>query len=248
MPFRIVNILSAILALAITLLVVSGQISWQFIFIVPGLWFLVVGFGSAFPCFNFYFKSICSLNTNKKQLVLSFDDGPGSSTTQILEILDKYSVKAYFFIVGVKAEKNPELVKTIIQKGHKIGNHSYSHSWFWAFYSSKKILHEIKNTNQIISALTGQPVKFFRPPFGVTNHNIGKAIKAEGQRSIGWSIRGLDGVKAASETIANRIIKSLKPGAIILLHDSNPNTAAALDLIIQEALKKSYSFTTDITE
>jgi peptidoglycan/xylan/chitin deacetylase (PgdA/CDA1 family) len=94
---------------------------------------------------------------------------------------------------------------------------------------------ELVKTIQLIESTTGQKSLLFRPPFGVTNPRIAKAVKQLKLLTIGWSIRSYDTVSKNEEAIANRILRKLKPGAIVLLHDNLPNTASTLDKVLAGA-------------
>ncbi len=165
---------------------------------------------------------------NKARIQLSFDDGPHPTITpQILRILKKYNQKALFFCIGKNIEKYPETAKQIVQEGHKIGNHSYSHAYTFDFFSVKKVQKELQKTNEIIEKITGTECTVFRPPYGVTNPNIAKAVKNLNMQAVGWSIRSLDTL-GDKESIKNRI-KKAKPGDIILFHDTKENTPEILE-------------------
>ena len=182
---------------------------------------------------NYFSKNICKSNTYKEKITaLTFDDGPHEKTIEILDVLLKYNAKATFFCIGKQIEKYPEIVKRIIAEGHAVGNHSYSHSNWNGFFSSKKIVSEIEQTNQLIAQYINRKTQLYRPPFGVTNPNIAKAISQTNQVAIGWNIRSLDTVIKNEDAILNRIKKRLKPGSIILLHDTSTKTVSVLEQLL----------------
>ena len=182
---------------------------------------------------NYFSKNICKSSTCKeKEIALTFDDGPHEKTIEVLDVLLKYNAKATFFCIGKQIEKYPKILERIIAEGHTVGNHSYSHSNWNGFFSSKKIVSEIEQTNQLIAQYINRKTQLYRPPFGVTNPNIAKAISKTNQLVIGWTIRSLDTVIKNEDVILNRIKKRLKAGSIILLHDTSSKTVSVLEQLL----------------
>ena len=197
---------------------------------------------------NYFSRNISKSNTCKdKVIALTFDDGPHEKTIEILDLLSKYNAKATFFCIGKQIEKYPKTVERIIAEGHNIGNHSYSHSNWNGFFSTKKIVSEIEQTNKLITQLVNVKTRFYRPPFGVTNPNIAKAISKTKQISIGWNIRSLDTVIKSENLILERIKTRVKPGSIILLHDTSSKTVSVLEQLLLFLQDEGYK-TKTITE
>jgi len=172
---------------------------------------------------------------------LTFDDGPDKIITPlVLDILKEYDIKATFFLIGKKAEKHPYLVKQIVEEGHIIANHTYSHSGFFPLSNKKRVKEEIKDCNVVIKNAIGRKSKLFRPPFGVTNPIIAKVVKEKELKAIGWSIRSLDTMNKSRESINKKVISKLHPGAIILLHDSCRDADVLLKQLILSILEKGY--------
>jgi peptidoglycan/xylan/chitin deacetylase (PgdA/CDA1 family) len=191
-----------------------------------------------------YVKTISRIKTQEKQLAITFDDGPHAEITpQILDILKKYNIKATFFCKGKNIENQPDLVRRIISEGHGIGNHTMRHSAWFPFYPAVKMKKEIDDCQALIDAF--QPAgaaHLFRPPFGVTNPNLRKALKGSDYSVIGWNIRSLDTTKISSEILFKRIIRQIKSGSIILFHDTKPETPNILERVINFAHKKGFNF------
>jgi peptidoglycan/xylan/chitin deacetylase (PgdA/CDA1 family) len=191
-----------------------------------------------------YVKTIFRLKTQEKLLALTFDDGPHAEITpQILDILKKYDIQAMFFCKGKNIEYQPNLVRRMISEGHRIGNHTMNHSPWFPFYPAAKMKKEIDDCQVLIDSF--QPagtVRLFRPPFGVTNPNLRKALKGSGYQVIGWNIRSFDTANIRSEMLFNRIIRQLKPGSIILFHDTTPKTPDILERVINFAVENGYNF------
>ena len=194
---------------------------------------------------NYFSKNICQANHCKEKVIaLTFDDGPHEKTIDVLDLLLKYNAKATFFCIGKQIEKYPEIVKRIIAEGHNIGNHSYSHSNWNGFFSAEKIASEIEQTNTLITQLVNVKTRFYRPPFGVTNPNIAKAISKTNQMAIGWNIRSLDTVIKNENFILERIKKRVQPGSIILLHDTSAKTVSVLEQLLLFLQSESYKTVT----
>ena len=148
--------------------------------------------GSYFIRLGFFLKSICSGPAKEKCIAISFDDGPaGENTDRILDILKDYQVQAAFFCIGKNISGREEQLNRMIQEGHIIGNHSFSHHRFFDLFSAEKMLGELNEMSQSCRSITGYSPRFFRPPYGVTNPNLRKAVTQGGFISIGWSIRSL---------------------------------------------------------
>lgn len=182
---------------------------------------------------NFFVKSYNSRpDINEKVIALSFDDGPTEETLKILDVLDRYRVKAGFFCIGKSIEENPEIFKEIINRGHMVGNHTYSHTRKMGFLSSKTIKNEIDKCNAVVEKLTGMKLLLFRPPFGIINPKTQKALKMTGHKVIGWSVRSYDAILNSEDYVLKRITRNLKTGDVILLHDNNPQTVSILEQLL----------------
>lgn len=200
--------------------------------IASALYLTALFFGSYLIQLNFHTKSINRGNKNTKKISITFDDGPNPNiTSKLIETLEKHHIKATFFLIGEKIEQNPEIVKLIFEKGHTIGNHSFTHSNLFDLKTSKKMFYEIEKTNEIIFKILGLKIKLFRPPFGITNPMLAKALKNSKMQSIGWSLRSLDTIRTVEKTIKN-IKSKLKNGDIILFHDNNPKIIEIIDELI----------------
>ncbi|PID87908.1 MAG: hypothetical protein CSB06_03180 [Bacteroidia bacterium] len=182
---------------------------------------------SANLCSQFYLSAQCR-DKKKEGILLTFDDGPHPEITPtVLKILEKYDQKAIFFCIGKNIEKYPEILRKIKQGGHQIGNHSYTHSHFFALFRTRKVIRELQKTNALIQEITGEENKLFRPPHGVTNPNIGRAVNALKMRVIGWSIRTFDTSSSPPKILKK--MKKAQAGDIILLHDTQSNTPSILE-------------------
>jgi peptidoglycan-N-acetylglucosamine deacetylase len=192
---------------------------------------------------------VYSIQTHKKVVALTFDDGPHPIYTyQLLDILNKYHVKATFFMVGASMKKYPLIVKQVVAKGHSIGNHTYTHPFNMAACSKAQINKELTNCQATIKKLVGQRSFIFRPPRGLFNKKVVEIARKNGYLMVLWSICGDSRRAKSPELMARMVTKSIHNGDIILLHDgtfdSRWKDVEATQLIIEALLKKGYQFVT----
>ena len=228
---------------AATALAVLGFIFWEtdFVYYVLGgiavLYLAAVAYGSLNIQSNYFLTSINK--SKKKSISLTFDDGPDPDITpKILDILSEKGVRATFFVIGKKAETQPDLIRRIISEGHIIGNHSYSHSYFLGFFSNSRLRGDIEKANQIIVDIIEKKTLYFRPPFGVTNPRYRRVLKELGMTSIGWSLRSLDTRAKTKYQLIDRVLTNVKKKDIVLLHDNQQVTLDALEDIIEHFKQK----------
>jgi len=197
--------------------------------------------GTYFIQWGFFLKSICSGPRTEKSIALSFDDGPaGEKTDRILDLLKEHQVQAAFFCIGKNITGREAQLKRITEEGHIIGNHSFSHHPLFDLRSPGRMLDDIKKMSVSCKEITGLEPLFFRPPYGVTNPNLKAALYRGGFISIGWSIRSYDTVIHDENRLLKRIISSLKPGAILLLHDTQETTIQILPRLLKSIQEKGY--------
>jgi peptidoglycan-N-acetylglucosamine deacetylase len=214
------------------LALLSGHI--LFIITVVIVFVIIIGIGSYRIQSNFFLPSLSKAETDKKNIILSFDDGPSPAITPlILDILRDFNCKAIFFCIGKNIPGNEHILKRMILEGHIVANHSFSHSYWFDFFSSKRVMTELRNTNEEIFRATGLRSKLFRPPYGVTNPMIAKALKDLHLSSIGWNKRSLDTVIYDNQIVLERISKNTAPGDIILLHDSVSRSTEILKVFLK---------------
>ncbi|WP_235819687.1 polysaccharide deacetylase family protein [Flavobacterium davisii] len=192
---------------------------------------------------NYFLPAFSSFKTNENAIALTFDDGPTEFTPLVLDLLAKYDAKATFFCIGKQIALYPEIAKRIVDEGHQIANHTYSHSNQMGFLSKKRLLDEFEQTDVLLEKITGGSNRYFRPPFGVTNPHIAKAVKEKNYKVIGWNIRSLDTV-IEEEKIYNRIIDKIDKGGIVLLHDTSQKTVAVLERLLIILKEKKYKSVT----
>lgn len=240
-PFRYVSILFVVAMLLLDVAYFNSNISWMWLLVLPVVYVHLLVLGAIYIQWNFYLFSF-NRGKNKQQIALSFDDGPAAETAAILDILKKEQVPAAFFTIGKNAAAHPELVRRWDAEGHLIGNHSYNHGFNFDWQSSRKMQQEITDTNAVVARLTGKKPRLFRPPYGVTNPNLARAVKHTGMDSIGWNVRSFDTKAKDPQQLLARILGKLQGGDIILLHDSMGITKEILTDLIAQARKKGFTF------
>ena len=189
-------------------------------------------------------KSVTPDLEKGKFIALTFDDGPTAVTWQILDELAKYDARATFFVLGHRLVDYPETIMRIINEGHQIGNHSYSHKQLNAI-SAKELHNELDKANDAIFKATGVTPTILRPPFGAFNKKVVEAAKARGMAIIHWSIDPVDWTETASAAkVSQRIIKNAKEGDIILMHDLYPQSGQAAAIVLKELTERGFTFVT----
>ena len=158
----------------------------------------------------------------RKEVAITIDDGPNPKITpQVLDILDQYQAKATFFCIGQKAEQHPELCQEIVRRGHEIGNHTYTHHWFFSLFGPKRMQQEIQCAQHTIAQASGQTPVFFRPTAGLRNPELEWVLSRCGMHLSNWSVRGFDTRISDPKQILQRLTQKLQAGDIFLLHDNN---------------------------
>ncbi|WP_020615810.1 polysaccharide deacetylase family protein [Paenibacillus daejeonensis] len=187
----------------------------------------------------------------EREIALTFDDGPDPIyTPKLLDLLARYDAKATFFVVGANAERHPEILRRMIDEGHIIGIHNYVHKTNW-FMRPATVKRQIHQTSEVIRKATGTRSFYYRPPWGIVNlfdfSNLGHL------QIILWSAMFNDWRKRVGvKRLTKRMMKKLRPGEVLLLHDCGTTFGAdhdapahmleALEHYLQEGAKRGYRF------
>lgn len=172
-------------------------------------------------------------------LALTFDDGPDIYTKALLDGLRERDVKASFFVLGKKAEKNKALIEQMKADGHLIGNHTYSHIDFLKSGKSK-IRDELDKTDEIIEEITGEKTVFYRPPYG---HYLGATLNCvDNKIAVLWSRDPADWKYKDEDYVYHYILDHARDGAIFLLHDTKKTTVNAVLKAVDVLVEKGYMF------
>lgn len=178
--------------------------------------------------------------TGSESLWLTIDDGPDPKDTPLLlDLLDEYEAKATFFVIGEKAEQYPDLIKQIHERGHELGNHTYTHPQF-SFWRAGPWLTQ-KEIEQCQKAISPKPI-CFRAPVGHANFFVSPVVRTLGMKLIGWTSRGYDTASNSSQKSIGHLLKTMKPGAIVLIHEATPIAKEVTRSVLQYAQKNKWSW------
>lgn len=176
-----------------------------------------------------------------KKIALTFDDGPNpKSTKAILATLKKHHARATFFMLGSRVEQYPALVDQVVQEGHEIGNHSWSHRDFTKL-SKQEVQDEISRTALAVETAAGASPITVRPPYGATNDLVNEVI---GAKPMLWTIDTVDWKSHNPKAICGIVEKEAKDGSIVLMHDIHETTAQSLDKMVSSLQKQGYELVT----
>lgn len=229
---------------AILMVAAVATARWWLLYSTVAGFLIAMGLGVAIPQLRFFGPYICRGDSVRRQVALTFDDGPDPrSTPALLEVLREHEVEAAFFAIGKKVEAEPKLANDILRGRHLLENHSYRHSGTTNLYLGARLTAEVIRAQQVIERHTGTTPRFFRPPHGLSNPFIFRVAKALGLKVIGWDIRGLDTRITDPAKVVRRIERGLRPGAIILLHDGDipfERLVATVKLLLARLRERGY--------
>jgi peptidoglycan/xylan/chitin deacetylase (PgdA/CDA1 family) len=229
--------LVALKAVAVTLAWFGHWGAAAVVFFGPDLWVLyhllvpsAQGLCRTFTCFQ----------TDRPEIWLTIDDGPDpDDTPRVLDLLDRHQARATFFLIGRRARLHPELVGEIIRRGHEIAHHTHTHpaGTFWCA-SPARLGAELDEASRVLAPF-GPPLRWFRPPVGIKHFLLSRALALRGLQCVTWTVRSGDCLSRRPETVRGNVLRQLRPGAIVLMHEG-PSVPAALRLtaltLVLEAL------------
>lgn len=188
-------------------------------------------------------QKVLGVTNGSKVVYLTFDDGPNSIYhPMILDILKAYNIKATFFLVGQNASRDSDIAKRTYVEGHKIGNHSLTHT-FLPNLASSGILKELKTTDDILKPFNNnQEVLFFRPPYGGVNLYVKQAVENLHLKMFLWDLDPRDWSEPETQELVNRVVNNAYPGADILMHSNHLATVKALPKMIEALRNQGYTF------
>jgi len=195
-------------------------------------------------------KIVSKSNRSAEQIALiTIDDGPKAHTTPIfLDLLDEFNAKALFFINGYLAEPLPWVVRQILERGHKVGNHSWSHARFNEI-SPEEIEYEILSLDSWLQTEIKYQTNYFRAPYGANTPESYSVLEQYNLQNVGWSVNSYDWqypdreetIEQDAKEIAERTLHSMQNGNIILMHD-RAVSAKALRIVLKELTSQGYRF------
>jgi peptidoglycan/xylan/chitin deacetylase (PgdA/CDA1 family)/GT2 family glycosyltransferase len=185
--------------------------------------------------------------TGEKILALTFDDGPSDLTPDVVRVLSRYAVPATFFVLGEKAALMPEIVRSVADAGHRVGIHGWTHTALTEL-DPGVLDSDLSRTSELLQQLTGTECRNIRPPYGRYDGELVSALADRQLVTWLWTAEAGDwSVDTSADQIAEKVLRSLTPGGIVLLHDGGRNclaTVRALPRIIEGALARGFRFVT----
>jgi len=216
-------------------------IPWYTYAILIAAYSLLLFYGCYYVGSNYFIPIVCALKTEKKVIAISFDDGPDTENSpRILQMLRDYNAEAAFFYIGSKISGNEAILTQTYNDGHVIGNHTFSHHFWFDLFSFKKMSADVQMMDEAMNNVISKRPKLFRPPYGVTNPNVKKTIESGNYIPVGWSVRSMDTVIKDEKKLLNKLIGKVKPGAIFLFHDTSRITVAILPEFLKYVQSNGY--------
>ena len=242
--FHTLTILVVLTALGAGLSLAS-PIRWFVLGLLVTAYLVIFILGVSVLKLNFFVKATCRGDSTAKRVALTFDDGPDPvATRNLLEVLRHHQIKVAFFPIGTKSRDYPEIIKQIDQEGHILGNHSFRHAWWTNFLISGALDREMRMAQEAIEAVVGKVPAYFRPPMGLTNPHLRRALKKNGLSVVGWDVRPFD-TTASTEKVIKRVLKKIRNGSIIVLHDTGRIPADLVrltDELVTKIKERKYTF------
>jgi peptidoglycan-N-acetylglucosamine deacetylase len=236
-----------ILIIYFTAVAVWCMLMWPHVILVVtgiavsiALYSVILAIGAFRIQMNYYLHSFKGVKTDKKVIALTFDDGPNKYTGSILKVLRRHRLHATFFLIGKNVEKDAKTARTIAKDGHEIGNHTWSHSAWFDFFTGRKMELDIIRADESIKKATGKTPKYFRPPYGVTNPILARVMRRFSFTIVGWRFRTMDTVIKDPDEVCERILKNVRNGDIIVFHDYNRNAPVIAEKVIRWFQKNGF--------
>jgi peptidoglycan-N-acetylglucosamine deacetylase len=204
------------------------------------------------PAGQWYGRTFTGLSRGSKQLALTYDDGPNDPyTQQLLDVLAKHEVKATFFLMGRYVRQRPDIVRDVVQAGHVIGNHTFTHPNL-IYKSGARVREELLQCRQAIVDAVGEPSSLFRPPFGKRRPVTLRVVREFGLVPVMWNITGYDWRAPSVEYIEKKVMPNVHGGNVILLHDGShrafgydrSRSVIVTDRLIAKYKAEGYEFVT----
>jgi peptidoglycan-N-acetylglucosamine deacetylase len=208
------------------------------------------GYQSMAPTGQWYGRTFIGLKRGSKQLALTYDDGPNDPhTLRLLEILAKHDVKATFFMIGRSVRMRPDIVREVVQAGHAIGNHTFTHPLL-IFESAPQIRGQLEECEKALADATGDHARIFRPPFGGRRPAVLRIAREMALETVMWNITGFDWNADSAEAVERKVSRRVAGGDVILLHDGGhlgmgtdrSRTVVATDRLVARYKAEGYEF------
>lgn len=239
--------LGSVLAGVVLAIAVFPQHPWIAVVLFLAPQALIV-YGTLRPTSQLLGEAITDFEPRGREVWLTIDDGPDPvDTPKILDLLDRYSAQATFFVKGERVLRFPDAARSIVERGHTIGNHSHTHpsGWFWA-YPPPALRREIDSCNDAVESATGKRPAWFRAPVGFKNPFVHPLLRKRDMKLVAWSNRGFDAIASTAELAASRILHDIEPGSIILVHEAHDDrrdvTFGCIETVVETLSKEGYAF------
>jgi len=175
----------------------------------------------------------------RDEIALTFDDGPDPGVTpRVLDLLDGAGARATFFCIGRRIAAHPEIAAEIVRRGHRIENHTHTHPNLFACYPAAALRREIERAQEAIERAAGRRPRLFRAPAGLRNPLLDGVLHRSGLRLVSWTRRGYDSLESAPAAIAQRLLRGLAAGDILLLHDGSTVRHRGGNTVVLEVLPR----------
>src|SRR5580698_2263682 len=213
---------------------------------------ITAGYQSMAPTAQWYGRTFIGLDRGSRQIALTYDDGPNDPHTErLLEILATHNVRATFFLIGRYVQHQPQIARAIVQAGHVVGNHTFTHPLL-IFKSESEIRQELTQCRDALQDAIGEPSNLFRPPFGGRRPAVLRIAHELGQQPVMWNVTGYDWNAPPAAAIERKVAKQIRGGDIILLHDGGhkqmgadrSQTVLATDHLITRYRAEGHEFVT----
>ncbi len=213
---------------------------------------VTAGYQSMAPTGQWYGRTFTGLARGTKQLALTYDDGPNDPhTLRLLEVLARHDVRATFFVIGRYARQRPDIVRALVNAGHLVGNHTFTHPLL-TLKTAAEVRNELTACRAAIQDAIGNHSNLFRPPFGGRRPAVLRVARELGLEPVMWNVTGYDWNAPPAAVIERKVSRQMRGGDVILLHDGGhkemgadrSQTVVATDHLIDRYKQEGYEFTT----
>jgi peptidoglycan-N-acetylglucosamine deacetylase len=212
----------------------TGGVRWIMLSVVCTAGGLALGLGVSLPQWQLFGKSLCRVKTTERVVALTFDDGPDpASTPVLLDLLARKKARATFFCIGQQVARHPELTRRIAAEAHLVGNHSFAHSRATNLFGCRRLRADLEQAQWEITQTVGRTPEFFRPPMMLTNERIFRVTRLLSLTVAGCTVRGYDLRGGSTQRVLERVLRGLRPGAIVALHDGGVAPEPLTELVEQ---------------